>query len=491
MGALAPLEAIAPGTVRPQPGPQERFAASRADITIYGGGAYGGKSWVLTTWPLQHKDAPYFNCVTFRRDKTMIRHPGSLWDESMKWYPQQGGTPRESNLAWDWPGGVEIKFDGIEHDSDALGFKSAQLTRIQFDQLEEFTEFQFWYLWTRNRNPHCPIRPTMAAGCNPMADTWLAEFVAWWWNQETGYAIEERSAQARFFVRVNDQVHWAGVDVACDADEMTWLMAELTARAELDQRFPGMGQFAQSVAFIRAHLSDNKIGVALDPTYEGKLRSTTHVEQERLLWGNWKIRPQAGLVFDRAKVGFVDVRPARVKARARAWDKAGTSGDGDWTAGVLGSLGEDGVIYIEDVERGRWDAGERERVIAQKAEADTRVYDDTRFGVEQEPGSGGKDSALLTVRHTLAGYDVRAVPSNRATGQVLQRAQPLAAQWHVGNVKLVRGAWNETFLRECHAFPTDGVPDDQVSAAALMYKLLTQPRLRPRHGGSRSYASGG
>ena len=73
-----------------------------------------------------------------------------------------------------------------------------------------------------------------------------------------------------------------------------------------------------------------------------------------------------------------------------------------------------------------------------------------------------------TIR-ALAGYTVRA---DKVTGSKLERAQPLAAQAEVGNVKLVRGAWNEPFLQELHAFPTKGVPDDQVDAASGAFNAL-------------------
>lgn len=468
--------AVSPGAPserpKPQSGPQRRFAACRADIGIFGGGVYGGKTWSLTTNPLKFIHIPGFNAVTFRRTRPDIRNPGSLWDESLKWYPTDGGEPREAALEWDFPLGTVIKFDGLQHDADALSWKSSQIALLQFDQLEEFSEYQFWYMQSRNRSS-CGVIPYTRAGCNPLADTWLADFLQWWWDPETGYAIPARSGMARWMIRWNDQVLWADMTCPCDTDVKTWLWCEAAAMAELDLKAPGMGRFARSVAFIRATLADNKIGVAEDPGYEARVRSLSLVEQERLLGGNWKIRAAAGLVFDRAWFEIVDAVPVMTKVRGRAWDKAGTAGGGDWTAGVKGSIGlYDNVIYVEDVERGQWGAGDRERVIKQKAEADVRQDPRTVFAVEQEPGSGGKDSALMTVTRTLAGYSVRAIPSNRQTGQLVERAQPLASQAQVKNVKLVRGPWNEAFLRELHAFPTDGVPDDQVSAAALMYKLL-------------------
>ena len=209
----------------------------------------------------------------------------------------------------------------------------------------------------------------------------------------------------------------------------------------------------------------------------------TYVEQERLLGGdkggNWKIRPAAGLVFNRAWFEIVDAAPANGQ-RARGWDKAGTTGAGDWTAGVriakVPRLDNPSLFtyYIEDVQRGQWQAGDREALIRQMAETDGSSC---WVRHEQEPGSGGKESAQNTTNR-LSGYAVAGVPS---TTNKVARAQGLAAQSQVGNVKLVRGTWNEAFLKELHAFPTKGVPDDQVDAASLAFNALTlgaNPRSR-------------
>ena len=91
--------------------------------------------------------------------------------------------------------------------------------------------------------------------------------------------------------------------------------------------------------------------------------------------------------------------------------------------------------------------------------------------VEQEPGSGGKESAEFTLR-MLAGYNVHA---ERATGEKTSRWGPFAAQCEAGNVKLVRGPWNGALLDELCSAP-HGTHDDQIDACALAFNKLARPR---------------
>jgi predicted phage terminase large subunit-like protein len=87
--------------------------------------------------------------------------------------------------------------------------------------------------------------------------------------------------------------------------------------------------------------------------------------------------------------------------------------------------------------------------------------------VEQEPGSGGKESAEATIKN-LAGHIVRA---DRVTGSKEVRAEPFAAQAEAGNVLLVRGDWNRPFVDELTVFPS-GRYRDQVDAASGAFNKL-------------------
>jgi predicted phage terminase large subunit-like protein len=155
----------------------------------------------------------------------------------------------------------------------------------------------------------------------------------------------------------------------------------------------------------------------------------------------------------------------------RYWDKAGTeSVEAAFTAGVLMHRMTDGRFIISDVVRGQWSALDRERILKQTAESDRKLLRNGAYeiGVEQEPGSGGKESAEHTIRN-LAGFRVFA---DKVTGSKEARADPFAAQVQGGNVYLVAGQWNSAFLEELESFPS-GKRKDQVDAAAGAFIRLT------------------
>lgn len=181
-------------------------------------------------------------------------------------------------------------------------------------------------------------------------------------------------------------------------------------------------------------------------------------------------RPRSGTMFQREWFSIVDAAPADAK-RVRYWDKAGTKDGGKATAGVLIARDADGVVYVEHVVRGQYSALEREKVIRQTAEADAARYGRVLVWMEQEPGSGGKESAEATVRN-LAGFRVY---KETVSGDKATRAEPFAAQCAGSNVRLVRGAWNSNYLDELTAFP-HGVFSDQVDASAGGYNKLASTR---------------
>ena len=169
-------------------------------------------------------------------------------------------------------------------------------------------------------------------------------------------------------------------------------------------------------------------------------------------------------MFKRAWFKIVKAAPANAN-RLRWWDKAATEGDGCFSVGVKMSKAADGMYYVEDVRRGQWSAGQRDSVMKQTASMDGKAV---HIWTEQEPGSGGKESAQSTIK-MLAGYVVK---SEGSSGAKEVRAEPFAAQCEAGNVCLIEGPWNAEYIDELCAFP-NGKYNDQVDASSGAFNKLS------------------
>lgn len=179
--------------------------------------------------------------------------------------------------------------------------------------------------------------------------------------------------------------------------------------------------------------------------------------------------PASGGMFKVEMLQITDsYNPDEVESVVRYWDKAGSLKSGAYTVGVRMAKLKSGRFLIIDVKRGQWDSGEREKIIRAVAEADGVK---TRIGIEQEPGSGGKESAEATVRN-LAGFSVI---KDHPTGDKIFRADPLSTQVNYGNVMLLRGEWNNDFINEFQYFPFSQYKD-QVDATSGAFAILTKKK---------------
>jgi predicted phage terminase large subunit-like protein len=180
-------------------------------------------------------------------------------------------------------------------------------------------------------------------------------------------------------------------------------------------------------------------------------------------------RPKAGHKFKLSwfKDRIVGAAPVDAE-RVLYIDKAGTDGGGCYTAMVLLARDKSGRTFVEEVRRGQWSALEREERI-KKFCGDVAAKYGLKFKVwlEEEGGSGGKESAEASVRN-LAGYTVR---TERVKGDKELRAEPFAAQCEAMNVWIVEGEWNKAYLDELTAFPF-GKYKDQVDASSGAFNKL-------------------
>jgi hypothetical protein len=225
-------------------------------------------TYALLIEPLRHIRNPNFSAVIFRQTFPQIASPGGLLDESANIYPELGATLNKMALSWTFPSGATVRFSHLQYEKDKFAWQGAQIPLIEYDELTHFTQSQFFYLMSRNRSM-CGVRPYIRGTCNPDAASWVAEFIDWWIDPASGFPISERAGVVRWFVRVGEDIKWAG-----DYDTLAATYPDLIPK---------------SATFVPSRLEDNPALMRADPGYRANLLALPRVERERLLGGNWRV----------------------------------------------------------------------------------------------------------------------------------------------------------------------------------------------------------
>jgi predicted phage terminase large subunit-like protein len=226
-----------------------------------------------------------------------------------------------------------------------------------------------------------------------------------------------------------------------------------------------------------AELKDRYVDGLLDPTRMSRA-VLFNMESELGQYGyagqvGQKPTPPGGGMFKVDNFPYIDSLPLNINFETvvRYWDKAGTADGGAYTVGVKMIKLRNGKYIIADVKRKQWSTDERETIIKATAEADN-LEDRVLTYTEQEPGSGGKESAQSTIRN-LAGHVAFA---DRPVGDKVFRADPYSVQVNYGNVLLLRADWNHEFIEEHRYFPFSTYKD-QVDASSGAFAKLSSKKL--------------
>ena len=436
---------------------QQLYLCLQQKEVLYGGSAGGGKSDALLMAAMQYVDVPGYSALILRRTWPDLNAPGAILDRARTWLSGTSAREREGGRMWRFPSGAVLTFGYAQHVKDKLKFQSAEYQFIGFDELTQFEEEIYSYLFSRLRKPTIPCLTCQQPVRRDKGTSWRHAR-----RDSTCPNVYPDPMSLRQYTRAVD-----GTDV---------FSIPLRMRSATNPGGPGHEWVhtkfinpktrTKDSVFLPASLVDNP---SLDrESYEDSLSHLLPVDRQRLMDGDWDAQ-EAGEWFERHWFGIVREAPGG-GVTVRYWDHAATAGGGDWTVGVLLRL-VDGIWYVLDVVRGQWGTGEKHQVMAATAHRDGRGV---RIISEQEPGSSGVDVIDNLRRNVFVGYPF---VGDKTTGGKQLRAVPLVTAAGAGNLKLVEAQWNRAFVDEFVLFP-NGANDDQVDATSGAMRFITQRRSR-------------
>lgn len=265
---------------------------------------------------------------------------------------------------------------------------------------------------------------------------------------------------------------WFWLDEAALMDAETWLimigrLREGPGRAWVTSTPRGKNwlyetfQRGGDYATIRSSTRDNPF---LPPAFLQSLEASYPSEWLRQEVEGEFIDP-AGALFRREWFTVVPRAPEGLRWW-RYWDlAASTKTSADYTASAAVALGADGVLYIRDMVRGRWEWPDARRVMVQTMQAEPN----TLHAIEEAMHGL---AALQDLRRDpqVAGTTLRGIKVDK---DKLTRALPWAARAEAGKVALVRGDWIAGFLDEVVQFP-NALHDDQVDTVSGGLPLIAR-----------------
>lgn len=152
-----------------KPTPKQReFLDLTCGEALYGGAAGGGKSDALLMAALQYVDQPGYAALLLRRTFADLALPGALMDRADTWLRGTSAHWNSMEHTWTFPSGATLTFGYLETETSKYRYQSAEFQFVGFDELTQFSETQYTYLFSRLRRltgSEIPIR--MRAASNP------------------------------------------------------------------------------------------------------------------------------------------------------------------------------------------------------------------------------------------------------------------------------------------------------------------------------------
>lgn len=180
---------------------QAAFLLLDAREALYGGAAGGGKSQALLMAALQFVDVPGYSALLLRRTLRDLALPGALLDRAREWLTGTPATWNENQKTWTFPSGATLAFGYLDRPADRFRYQSSEFQFIGFDELTQFGETEYTYLFSRLRRlsgHRVPLRMRAASNPGGIGHDWV----------KRRFLLEGRS-HGRIFIpaRIDDNPH--------------------------------------------------------------------------------------------------------------------------------------------------------------------------------------------------------------------------------------------------------------------------------------------
>ena len=157
---------------------QQSFLDLTCLEAFYGGAAGGGKSEALLMAALQHVHVPGYAALILRKDTQRLQLAGGLIPRSLEWLAGREATWNANRRQWKFPSGATLTFGYLAHPLDKYRYGSSEFQFIAFDELTEFAEDDYLFLFSRLRRVtdlDAPLRMRSASNPGGIGHMWVKE----------------------------------------------------------------------------------------------------------------------------------------------------------------------------------------------------------------------------------------------------------------------------------------------------------------------------
>ena len=155
---------------------QEMFINSDSFITVYGGAAGSGKSYMGLMRFLLYVDDPNFFGYVFRLNATDMKGGGGLFQTACRMFQayDKRVTYTKQPMCIRFPSGATINFTGIDGESGLESIRGIEISAAMIDEGSQHNEETVFWIISRLRTKAKMI-PNIWITCNPSPHSFLCK----------------------------------------------------------------------------------------------------------------------------------------------------------------------------------------------------------------------------------------------------------------------------------------------------------------------------